>query len=280
MAKRRVAASARSACRPKRARKAPARLSDEQAAAAVAQPARRKSTFAIRELGGGERPYRDANKNAPASRTFDSKAQQPLPKKKSGVYVFADEDPALKFRPNRSPAEVMQAGSFGGTYWRKITSAVTGETYTKQWEEFPKEWFAGLKSSTHLARSWKSYDKSVNKYGVKCGGTLDMWESSGWIAAQDPYGWFQWYCRYWLGRRSSDDQRQIKRWRGVCSDKGRFRNQLIGRCARGGKAYNDTSVSPVIRQALLHWGYELTEKDANAYVKLKRLPKLPPPAKE
>ena len=101
-----------------------------------------------------------------------------------------------------------------------------------------------------------------------------MWESSGWINPIDPYGWFQWYCRYYLGRRSSDDERQISRWKGVGSDKGRFRNQLIGKCARGGKTYDDESVSPVIRQTLLHWGYVLTEADAEAYVKLKKLPKL------
>ena len=53
------------------------------------------------------------------------------------------------------------------------------------------------------------------------------------------------------------------------------RNQLIGKCARAGKRFDDTSISPVIRQSLLHWGYELTQKDADAYVKLKGLPTLP-----
>jgi hypothetical protein len=102
-----------------------------------------------------------------------------------------------------------------------------------------------------------------------------MWESSGWISDIDPYGWFQWYCRFYMGRRSSDDARQISRGNGVAGVKGRFRNQLIGRCSRARKCFDDVSISPVIRQALLHWGYELTEKDADIYTSRKRIPKLP-----
>ena len=56
------------------------------------------------------------------------------------------------------------------------------------------------------------YDESVNRFGVKCGGSLAMWESKGWISEQDPYGWFEWYCHFYSGRRSTDDDRQISRW--------------------------------------------------------------------
>jgi len=171
----------------------------------------------------------------------------------------------------------MQLGAFGGTYWRPIYSSVTGKKYKDQHKEFPDSWFEGLTKSNHLTRAWHNYDPVVNKNGVKCGGDLDMWESSGWISSLDPYGWFQWYCRFFLGRRSTDDKRQISRWAGVTSKKGRFRNQLIGRCARGGTSHDDRSISPVIRQTLLHWGYILTEHDAKEYVKLKRLPKLKSP---
>mmetsp|Transcript_5217 Transcript_5217/g.10168 ORF Transcript_5217/g.10168 Transcript_5217/m.10168 type:complete len:137 (-) Transcript_5217:318-728(-) len=104
-----------------------------------------------------------------------------------------------------------------------------------------------------------------------------MWETSGWISSQDPFGWFQWYCRFYLGRRSSDDERQLKRGMGVIGPKGRWRNNLIAKCARQGKPFDDYTVSPVVRQALLHWGYHLTERDANAYVKKKKLPSLPQP---
>ncbi len=71
------------------------------------------------------------------------------------------------------------------------------------------EWFENL----DIERDVTSIviQKEVNKYKVKIGGNLDMWESSGWITEIDPYGWFQWYCRFYLGRRTSDDKRQVKR---------------------------------------------------------------------
>ena len=120
-----------------------------------------------------------------------------------------------------------------------------------------------------------SYDPSVNKFGVKCGGSLDMWETSGWISALDPYGWFQWYCRFYLGRRSTDDERQIARALGVMGPKGRFRNQLIGKCSAAGAAFDDPNISPVIRQSLQHWGYHLTQADADAYCRKKSIRPLP-----
>ena len=91
---------------------------------------------------------------------------------------------------------MLQLGSFGGTYFRSITSSVTGEQYKAKrvLAEFPKEWFDGLDIKIQVAS--KTYDKHVNRYRVKCGGSLDMWESSGWISAIDPYGWFMWYRFY------------------------------------------------------------------------------------
>merc|ERR1712025_882347 len=73
------------------------------------------------------------------------------------------------------------------------------------------------------------YRKHINKYGVKCGGSLGMWESSGWISDSDPYGWFQWYCRFYNGRRCEDDSRQISRWLKSAGAKGRFRSQLCNK---------------------------------------------------
>ena len=73
-----------------------------------------------------------------------------------------------------------------------------------------------------------------------------------------PYGWFQWYFRYWLGRRSVDDERQIKRWKGIVS---RFKGKLIKMIKDVNGNFNDYSISPKIRQILLNWGYELTESD-------------------
>ena len=83
--------------------------------------------------------------------------------------------------------------------------------------------------------------------------------NKGWVNKQDPYGWFQWYFRYWLGRRSKDDERQKKkRWNGIVN---RFKGKLIEMIKKAGSKFDDYSISPKIRQILLHWGYELTEKD-------------------
>jgi len=180
-----------------------------------------------------------------------------IPRKNSkGVLEFAD---APDFCPNMTPKEVLQAGSFGGTYFRPITSSVTGATYDKMWNELPQNWLDNLTIASHVASS--VYDKDVNMYKVKCGGSLEMWETSGWIVKADPYGWFQWYCRYYLGRRTEDDSRQISRWKNCAGTKGRWKNNLIGKIARAGVAYDNAGMSPVVRQVLQHWGYKLTEAD-------------------
>jgi len=180
-----------------------------------------------------------------------------IPRKNSkGVLEFAD---ASDFSPNMTPKEVLQAGSFGGTYFRPIKSSVTGAKYDKMWNELPQNWLENLKIATQVASS--VYDKDVNTYKVKCGGSLEMWETSGWIVKADPYGWFQWYCRFYLGRRTEDDTRQISRWKNCAGIKGRWKNNLIGKIARAGVAYDNAGISPVVRQTLQHWGYKLTEAD-------------------
>ena len=105
---------------------------------------------------------------------------------------------------------------------------------------------------------FRYYDVSLNKYGVKSGTSLRIWENKGWINKIDPYGWFQWYFRYYLGRRSKDDKRQIKRWKRIVN---RFKGQLIEMIEKAGRKFNDYSISPKIRQILLHWGYELKERN-------------------
>lgn len=123
----------------------------------------------------------------------------PLPKKnQKGELVFPDFP---QFRPNLTPREVLQLGSFGGTYFRPITSSVTGLSYKEVWKELPKVWLEGLDIKTQVASS--TYNKSLNKYKETCGGDLEMWESSGWITSIDPYGWFMWYCRSALLSNSS-----------------------------------------------------------------------------
>ena len=136
-------------------------------------------------------------------------------------------------------------------------------TKVKQQSKNPKSWFQGLDIEKEVISP--DYDKKVNKYKVKCGSSLQDWESSGWIVKQDPYGWFQWYCRFYQGRRIDDDERQIQRWESLAGPNGRFRRRLMNMIIQKKKKYNDYSISPVIRQVLLHWGYELTSTDLQKY---------------
>lgn len=184
-------------------------------------------------------------------------ATAPLPsRQRNGTFVFED---APAFRPNVAPWEVLRAGAFGGTYFRAIDSGVTGARYTGAHKEFPAAWFDGMDTARTVTSD--TYDKTVNKYGVKCGSTLEQWEAKEWIHASAPFGWFQWYCRFFMGLRHTDDARQIKRWVALASPaKGRFARALATAVkAAGGKtALRDASVSPARRQTLLHWGMRLS----------------------
>ena len=166
-----------------------------------------------------------------------------------------------EFKPNLSPHEILKMGAFGGTYFRPIYSSVTKKHYKSEdvIKEYPKSWFKGIDIDKMVTSS--KYDKKVNKYGVKCGSDLEDWEKSGWMHEQDPYGWFQWYCRFYMGRRTDDDKRQIKRWLALTGPKGRFKNRLVNMIKKKDAKYDDASISPVIRQTLLHWGYQITPND-------------------
>ena len=148
----------------------------------------------------------------------------------------------MDFGPNISPVDVIKKGAFGGTYFRDIYSGVNNQIYKVGWKEFGE-----LESIDKKYYASDFCDVSVNKYGVKCGTSLRFWESKGCIRLIDPYGWFQWYFRYWKGRRSEDDQRQIGRSKRIVS---RFKGILVRLISKGGD-------SPKIRHVLLHCGYEL-----------------------
>mmetsp|Transcript_27306 Transcript_27306/g.61042 ORF Transcript_27306/g.61042 Transcript_27306/m.61042 type:complete len:375 (-) Transcript_27306:229-1353(-) len=179
----------------------------------------------------------------------------------AAVDASEDEKRAVaSFHPNRSPEEVLRAGAFGGTYFRTIKSGVVKRTLSGAWKELPPEWTKGL-GQRQLSLPWNKYDTSANKFGVKSGTTLEDWESSGWITSYDPYGWFQWYCRFFQGRRCEDDGRQIGRWLKCCGPTGRWKGNLCGKVLVSSSTFDDPQVSPVVRQTLLHWGYELTEED-------------------
>ena len=106
----------------------------------------------------------------------------------------------MEFGANKMPVEVITEGTFGGTYFRDIYSSVTGKWCKKPWKEFDQ-----LKDIDQKF-FYSDYYVGVNKYGVKCRTLQRFWENKGWINEIDPYGWFQWYFRYWLGR----SQKMIK----------------------------------------------------------------------
>jgi len=135
-----------------------------------------------------------------------------------------------EFTPELTPAEMLRLGVFGGKYM------------TDTRKEFPKSWFAGAK----LAPNGR--DPSLNYFGVDASQPLSVWRAKGWIHPDDPRGWFQWYCRYYLGRRMADeDRRQIKRWKAMR----RHVRQIEQNCEPG-----DPFCRPRQRQALLHWAYD------------------------
>ena len=151
----------------------------------------------------------------------------------------------IDFGANKTPVEVIKKGAFGGTYFRDIYSDINGKWYSKSCKESDE-----IKNIDQKYYCSNYYDVNVNKFGVKCG--------KGWINSMDPYGWFQWYFRYWLGRRSLDGERQIVRWKGIVS---RVKCKLLKMIKDVDVRFDDYSISSKIRQILLDWGYELVEND-------------------
>lgn len=176
---------------------------------------------------------------------------------KNNEYTFNDYP---NFNPNLSPREMFVAGSFGGTYWRPIYSSVNKKNYKNQHLNYPKSWWKGLPDN-YLITPWDKYDKTINTYNVMVGTTLEFWECKEWIKDLHPYGWVQWYCNFFQGKRSPDDERQVKRWMQTAGPKSRFRKRLINMINNKNAEYDDFTISPKIRQTLQHWGYRLTKED-------------------
>src|ERR1700754_760965 len=149
-------------------------------------------------------------------------------------YVYFRVEPAGKnfhpdFKPQLTPKQMLELGVFGGKYMTDCA------------KEFPDDWFDDAKLSP------KKHDPKLNHFGVKASQPLSVWREKGWIHKEDPRGWFQWYCRYYTGRRCDDDERQIKRWKAIK----RHISQIRKNCKRG-----DLKCRPRQRQALLHWAYD------------------------
>ncbi len=135
-----------------------------------------------------------------------------------------------EFKPELTPKQMLEMGVFGGRYMRDCK------------HEFPASWFE------HARLSRADSDPGLNYFQVAASQPLKAWQQKGWIYPEDPRGWFQWYCRYYTGRRIPDeDARQIKRWKAMR----RHIGQIKANCMVG-----DESCRPRQRQALLHWAYD------------------------
>jgi hypothetical protein len=133
------------------------------------------------------------------------------------------------FKPELTPKQMLELGVFGGKYMTDCT------------KEFPKSWF------TKAKLCHERHDPKLNFFGVNASQPLSVWRDKGWIHPDDPRGWFQWYCRYYMGRRHEDDERQIGRWRAIK----RHIAQIRIHCEKG-----DWDCRKKQRQAVLHWGYD------------------------
>jgi len=135
-----------------------------------------------------------------------------------------------EFKPQLTPLAMLKLGVFGGKYMTDCR------------KEFPKSWFARAKLAP------KRRDRSLNFFGVDASQPLSVWRKKGWLHPDDPRGWFQWYCRYYMGRRMPDeDRRQIKRWKAIR----RHVRQVERNCEPG-----ELTCRKRQRQALLHWAYD------------------------
>ena len=133
------------------------------------------------------------------------------------------------FKPDLAPKEMLELGVFGGSYF-------AGEI-----DEYPKSWFKKAKIS-------KEFNKDLNYFKVKAGLSFEEWKKKGWIMKEDPKGWFEWYCRFYMGRRILDiDKIQIKRWKA-------FGPRHIGGIKKNCDSI-DLDCRKVQRQALLQWAY-------------------------
>ena len=170
------------------------------------------------------------------------------------------------FTPNKSPEEMLREGCFGGSYFRPLYSNRLGITVTDDYQELPSTWLDGLDIERFVASP--SYDPDVNKFKVSCGQSIEEWEAAGWINhTYDVRGWFQWYCRFFMGRRCEDDDRQVGRWKRCVGETGRWRRLLLKKyVALGikevfddGEEEEQSEVSPVMHQTCFHWALEIRQ---------------------
>jgi hypothetical protein len=150
-----------------------------------------------------------------------------------GYVYYRTERPgknfAAGFCPELTPRQLLRLGVFGGKYMTDCR------------DEFPRDWF------THARLAKGRRQPTLNYFGVNASQSLATWRRNGWIRPQDPRGWFQWYCRYYMGRRTLDDARQIRRWRAIARHVAAIRKNCDAK---------DLECRKRQRQAVLHWAYD------------------------
>jgi hypothetical protein len=150
-------------------------------------------------------------------------------------YIYYLTEPAGKnfhpeFTPELTPKQMLEMGVFGGKYMTDCK------------KEFLKNWFTNAKLCS------RRHDPKMNYFGVNASKPLSYWREKGWIYYEDPRGWFQWYCRYFVGRRiPGEDRRQIKRWKAMARHIGAIKKNCVP---------EDIGCRRKQRQALLHWAYD------------------------
>jgi hypothetical protein len=188
------------------------------------------------------------------------------PKRRSdGTLIFPDYP---EFKPNIDPRQIFEGGTLCGGYFRRVYSNVAKRYLeTTDYKKYP--FLKDLPEKLMTVDIDKKHNHEINKYGVHSSLSLQDWEKFGWIRGDDFRGWIAWYIEFYAGRRIKEiDDYQVKRWRGIASaESGRFRKNLIRQIYDAKKKWNDESVSPVIRQTLWNWAYQLTQQDYKEGVK-------------
>lgn len=213
-------------------------------------------------------PAKDIDSIRAGWTAWEPTASPPIRDQESTFY-FKDQP---SFTPNKSPEEMIREGCFGGSYFRPLYSRRLGTTISDDYTELPSAWYAGLDVSRFLTSP--TYDTEINKYKVSSGQSIEEWEAAGWINhTYDVRGWFQWYCRFYMGRRCEDDERQISRWRKCVGETGRWRRMLLKKYVGMGikDVFDDgedeegRDVSPVMHQTCHHWAYEVRQGDLERF---------------
>ena len=157
-------------------------------------------------------------------------------KMQSGYIYFLTQPIGMNFdpdfRPQLTPKEMLNMGVFGGRYIRDCQ------------QEFPVDWYTHAKL---FPLNRPGHDIALNYYQVEASQSLHIWQVKNWVYSDDPRGWFQWYCRYFMGRRHERDAAQIKRWKAMRRHVAQIKNNCMP---------FDETCRRKQRQALLHWAYD------------------------